>query len=469
MAVILHKLKRNLTIVLTLIWCLSITRTAAIDISQSPCPHQAIIQRIFHTVAEPLENDNFVLTDGITIKRDRDYVILDRKSHTAGNSSCVDSLFDEFTRYANTHRLDVNLSKVFPVEKSTDTGTARFGFGKNSFLTGFGLGFLAFGLKKLLLPIFIGAQIVKSILIAMFLPSILGSVGKLVGKGVTTFAQSSGSSNFAGAGSDNINDFDFKDTAQTTNNNYDSESAGSDNAYNTVWTYPSASANNMLSSNNMLQYPDMANYLQQQQPASTMAVAPPFSPIGSNGLFSNTQYNTDYDISGNVKQPVRTTQKPKDSPNKYFSGSFYTKDKTEDFKVFHNIPSSSHLLANYDPFYSPLLSRIDSVFKQLGYTTELCRERLVCNMYKNPAKYAPFSNLVSAQLSRELNELRKPSSDNPEILRFFKYMKAAKDGQDGQECDVIYSECSTTRANGENAPMVSTFNEINKLVQARKL
>lgn len=59
----------------------------------------------------------------------------------------------------------------------------RFGFGKNSFLTGFGLGFLAFGLKKLLLPIFIGAQIVKSILIAMFLPSILGSVGKLVGKG----------------------------------------------------------------------------------------------------------------------------------------------------------------------------------------------------------------------------------------------------------------------------------------------
>lgn len=69
---------------------------------------------------------------------------------------------------------------------------------------------------------------------------------------------------------------------------------------------------------------------------------------------------------------------------------------------------------------------------------------------------------------RELNELRKPSSDNPEILRFFKYMKAAKDGQDGQECDVVYSECSTTRSNNDSAPMVSTFNEINKLVQARK-
>lgn len=80
--------------------------------------------------------------------------------------------------------------------------------------------------------------------------------------------------------------------------------------------------------------------------------------------------------------------------------SFYTKDKQQDFKVFHNIPTSSQLLANYDPFYSPLLSRLDSVFKQLGYFAENCRERLVCEMYNNPAKFAPFSNLVSAQLSR---------------------------------------------------------------------
>lgn len=62
--------------------------------------------------------------------------------------------------------------------------TARFNFGKNSFLTGFGLGFLAFGLKKLLLPIIIGAQIVKSVALAALLPTILGSVGKVVSKGM---------------------------------------------------------------------------------------------------------------------------------------------------------------------------------------------------------------------------------------------------------------------------------------------
>jgi hypothetical protein len=77
--------------------------------------------------------------------------------------------------------------------------------------------------------------------------------------------------------------------------------------------------------------------------------------------------------------------------------------KRDDFKVFHDIPSSSLLLSNYDPFYSPLLSRLDAIFQQLGLprdTDESCREKLVCLMYSNPAKYAPYSNLVSAQLSR---------------------------------------------------------------------
>lgn len=76
--------------------------------------------------------------------------------------------------------------------------------------------------------------------------------------------------------------------------------------------------------------------------------------------------------------------------------------KINDFKEFHDIPASSMLLTNYDPFYSPLLSRLDAVFQQMGLGpgNEKCREKLVCLMYASPAKYAPYSNLVSAQLSR---------------------------------------------------------------------
>lgn len=78
------------------------------------------------------------------------------------------------------------------------------------------------------------------------------------------------------------------------------------------------------------------------------------------------------------------------------------KTKKNDFKVFQDIPASSMLLTNYDPFYSPLLSRLDAVFQQLGLTgkQEQCREKMICLMYSNPAKYAPYSNLISAQLSR---------------------------------------------------------------------
>lgn len=145
-------------------------------------------------------------------------------------------------------------------------------------------------------------------------------------------------------------------------------------------------------------------------------------------------------------------------------------DKKNDFKTFHDIPASSLLLTNYDPFYSPLLSRLDAVFQQLGYKTEEggCREKLVCLMYANPAKFAPYSNLVSAQLSRELNELRKPTSDNPDILRFFKYMRAAKDGQDGVDCEKAFTECKALK-DSNNPVMINTYNDINKLVQARKL
>lgn len=71
-------------------------------------------------------------------------------------------------------------------------------------------------------------------------------------------------------------------------------------------------------------------------------------------------------------------------------------------------------------------------------------------------------------LHRELNELRKPTSDNVEILRFFKYMRAARDGQDGKNCHNIHKKCSSF-TDTEQPAMLTTFNDINKLVQARNM
>lgn len=75
------------------------------------------------------------------------------------------------------------------------------------------MGFLAFALKKLLLPVVIGAQLVKSVMIAMFLPSLLGGLGKIVGKGLSTFSGISGAS--TGINNNHqqqLEEFEFKDT-----------------------------------------------------------------------------------------------------------------------------------------------------------------------------------------------------------------------------------------------------------------
>ncbi|XP_052863658.1 uncharacterized protein LOC128270296 [Anopheles cruzii] len=95
-----------------------------------------------------------------------------------------------------------------------------------------------------------------------------------------------------------------------------------------------------------------------------------------------------------------------------------------------------------DPFYSPILQRLDKVFNSLGIVDENCRERLVCSMYKNPVKYSPHSNYVSAELSRDATELQKPTSTNAAVVRFYRYVQAARDGQDQRDCQRLYSLCT---------------------------
>lgn len=280
--------------------------------------------------------------------------------------------------------------------------------------------FGSFGLKKLLLPLILGAQIVKSILIALFLPSIIGSIGKIVGKGVSSFAQSSQSIN-----PQQDENFEFKENLEAYGDDYMNRQP--------VGTLPASA----MYEEGML------------QTQKTPEIASRYSYVDSRFPHVNT-----------------------------FSDRYYTRhtanngysSKKQDFKIFHEIPTSSLLLTNYDPFYSPLLSRLDAVFSRLGHLTEGCREFVVCAMYRSPARYAPYSNLVSAQLSRELNELRKPRSDNVDVLRFFRYMKAAKDGQDGVRCDDFYPNCEIARDDStrQNQAMLATYQDIDKLVHARK-
>ncbi|GJQ85513.1 hypothetical protein Trydic_g23099 [Trypoxylus dichotomus] len=93
----------------------------------------------------------------------------------------------------------------------------------------------------------------------------------------------------------------------------------------------------------------------------------------------------------------------------------------------------------FDPFYTPILEKIDQILLNIGYTEEPCRERLICSMYKNPPKFSPHSNLLSAELSRD--DLEKPTSTSAAVIRFYRYVQAARDGQDQRDCLRLYPAC----------------------------
>ncbi|XP_017067668.2 uncharacterized protein LOC108105545 isoform X2 [Drosophila eugracilis] len=97
---------------------------------------------------------------------------------------------------------------------------------------------------------------------------------------------------------------------------------------------------------------------------------------------------------------------------------------------------------NYDPFYSPILLKIDKIVEQLGVKNDLCKERIVCSMYKDPATYSPHSNFISAELSRDTSELEPVTQANEAVRRFYRLIQAARDGQDQKDCQSLYPQCN---------------------------
>jgi hypothetical protein len=79
-------------------------------------------------------------------------------------------------------------------------------------------------------PLFIGLQVVKSIVLVLFLPSIIGSVGKIVGKGLPSLSGTFSQFSQPNANTEQVEDLEFKDNGA----NSDHESDGT---LNSVYQY----------------------------------------------------------------------------------------------------------------------------------------------------------------------------------------------------------------------------------------
>ncbi|XP_054002332.1 uncharacterized protein LOC128889048 [Hylaeus anthracinus] len=107
-------------------------------------------------------------------------------------------------------------------------------------------------------------------------------------------------------------------------------------------------------------------------------------------------------------------------------------------QVETKVPAVTQKQGIDDDYYGPIVGRLEDIFKQLRFFEETCRERLVCSMYKNPAVYSPHSNLVSNELSRDPQELKKTGSESLSSQKFHRYFSAARLGQDGGDCLRMY-------------------------------
>lgn len=52
-----------------------------------------------------------------------------------------------------------------------------------------------------------------------------------------------------------------------------------------------------------------------------------------------------------------------------------------------------------------------------------------------------YLNFTNNFAPRDPTELQKPTSTNVAVIRFYRYIQAARDGQDQKDCVQMYAQC----------------------------
>lgn len=106
-------------------------------------------------------------------------------------------------------------------------------------------------------------------------------------------------------------------------------------------------------------------------------------------------------------------------------------------------PPALQQVAMHDPVYTPVVQKLDEIFHELAVHEEPCKEKLVCKMYGDPGRFSPHSNLVSAQLSSETAASSGGRTGvSLDATRLWRYVQAAKEGQNGEDCRILYQACT---------------------------
>lgn len=67
--------------------------------------------------------------------------------------------------------------------------------------------------------------------------------------------------------------------------------------------------------------------------------------------------------------------------------------------------------------------------------------RIICEGVSSSLRTLFNHILMTFSLSRDASELQKPTTTNVAVVRFYRYVQAAREGQDQRDCLRIYQNC----------------------------
>ena len=90
------------------------------------------------------------------------------------------------------------------------------------------------------------------------------------------------------------------------------------------------------------------------------------------------------------------------------------------------------------------------------------------NVYSiNGNRHVKYFN-VYFLIDRTLDELKKPQVADERILRFFRYLQAARTGQDGGDCLQKYPTCAQDTTKLSHKPIIDAFYKVSDLMNHDK-
>jgi hypothetical protein len=118
---------------------------------------------------------------------------------------------------------------------------------------------------------------------------------------------------------------------------------------------------------------------------------------------------------------------------------------------------------SYDePAYSMELNKMSTYFTILEINEDICQQRILCEVFTDPDKYKPISDIFMKKLTVDRGAVEEKKSS-----RYYRYVKAMQDGiTSGEEtCLKLYKGCPYSAPERLNMPALNFWTYLTSMLK----